>query len=833
MRPPSHDDLGRPGAPSGVGSTCPAAIGAIRSVDQSRASRSLLRWLTALFVVLAAIGAAPSGSFAQDFGDLENESLRDRPIGEVRIEGLDRIQRQEILNNIRVAAGQPYDPRTIRDDVATLYRLGHFASVNANAEILPDGTVRVTYRLVEQALILDLQVVGNKLISDQELRAAIPLYAGGPRDDFLLEQAVFRIKELYKKKGHYLVEVTVDESRLRDTGILILRIIEGPRVKIQEIEFVGNEAIPARRLSAQIKTSESFFIFNKGLLDPELLIDDAAKIDRYYRDLGYVDVRTDWRVQLSPDQREAKVTFVISEGRRYRLRNVIVQGFGVAGPAELRVLSPTQIESLIELQPGEVFRTAQVRKSVETVRNAYLALGYVDARVSDSYVRTGEEPEVDLILSVLEGERATTGLVLVQGNLLTKDKVIRRLIRIRPGRPLDARELELAEARIRQINLFNDVRATIQEPRPGAPGVRDLLIEVKEKDTGSVNFGVGLGSDNGIFGEISLTQRNFDIADAPMSFSEFIQGRAFRGAGQTFNLAISPGTEVSNYSIAFGDPHLFETDISFNADALYRNRIFPDYSENRYGFSVGFGRRLGDRWNVGLVLGWQRISLDNFDPNTPIEVYDDRGPTTLPTVGINLVRSTIDDFQRPGRGARINLGVRQALGGDTSFTTVSGGLTTFFTIDEDYLGRKSTLRFSTDVGWILGGDAPVYEKFYLGGRSFRGFEFRTISPKATGTIAAPTTPVNEPIGGDWLFFAGLQYEVPIIDTFVAGVAFVDSGTVQADPGFNQYRVSVGLGLRLYLEALGPAPIAFDFGFPILKQEEDLEQLLSFSAELPF
>ena len=820
MRSPSHDVLGRPGAPSGAGRT---SRGGVAASDRTagRLQHRFHRWLATAIVALAAIGAAPPAAFAQDFGDLENESLRDRPIGEVRIEGLDRIQRQEILNNIRVAAGQPYDPRTIRDDVATLYRLGHFASVNAAAEILPDGTVRVTYRLVEQALILDLQVVGNKLISDQELRAAIPLYAGGPRDDFLLEQAVFRIKELYKKKGHYLVEVTVDESRLRDTGILILRIIEGPRVKIQEIEFVGNEAIPARRLSAQIKTSESFFIFNKGLLEPELLIDDASKIDRYYRDLGYVDVRTDWRVQLSPDQRQAKVTFVISEGRRYRLRTVIVQGFGAAGAAELRVFSPEQIESLIELQPGEVFRTAQVRKSVETVRNAYLALGYVDARVSDSYVRTGEEPEVDLILSVFEGERATTGLVLVQGNLLTKDKVIRRLIRIRPDRPLDARELELAEARIRQINLFNDVRATIQEPRPGSPGIRDLLIEVKEKDTGSVNFGVGLGSDNGIFGEISLTQRNFDIADVPMSFSEFVQGRAFRGAGQTFNLAISPGTEVSNYSIAFGDPHLFETDISFNADALYRNRIFPDYSENRYGFSLGFGRRLGDRWNVGVVLGWQRISLDNFDPNTPIEVFDDRGPTTLPTVGINLVRSTIDDFQRPSRVARINLGVRQALGGDTSFTTVSGGLTTFFTIDEDYLGRKSTLRFSTDVGWILGGDAPVYEKFYLGGRSFRGLEFRTISPKAIGTIAAPTTPVNEPVGGDWLFFAGLQYEVPLIDSFVAGVAFVDSGTVQADPGFNEYRVSVGLGLRLYLEALGPAPIAFDFGFPILKQYEDL------------
>ncbi len=784
--------------------------------------------------MVTACWTATSGAFGQQVGDLENEALLDRPIGEVRIEGLDRITRQEILNNIRVAAGQPYDPRTIRDDVATLYRLGHFASVVANAEILPDGSVRVTYRLVEQALILDLQVVGNKLISDQELRAVIPLYAGGPRDDFLLEQAVFRIKELYKKKGHYLVEVTVDESRLRDTGILILRVLEGPRVKVKEVEFVGNEAFPARRLAAQVKTSESFFLFDKGLLDLDRLVDDAASVDRYYRDQGYVDVRTDYRVQLSPSNREAKVTFIVSEGRRYRLRRVMVQGVGPGGPLPLRILSPEEIVSLVELQPGEVFRAVQVRRTVETVRNAYLALGYVDANVSESFVRTGESAEVDLLLNVFEGERAVTGLVLVQGNLLTKDKVIRRLIRIRPGRPLDARELELAEARIRQTNLFNDVRATIQEPQPGSPGVRDLLIEVKEKDTGSINFGVGLGSDSGIFGEISLTQRNFDIADAPMSFSEFVQGRAFRGAGQTFNLALTPGTEVSNYSIAFGDPHIFDSEISFNVDALYRNRIFPEYSENRYGTSLGFGRRLGDRWNIGLVLGWQRISLDNFDPSTPIEVYDDRGPTTLPTVGVNLVRTTVDDFQRPTRGARIELGLRQAFGSDdASFATATAGVTSFFTLDEDYLGRKTTLRLSTESGWIFGGDAPVYEKFYLGGRSFRGFQFRTISPKATGSIAAPNTPINEPIGGDWLFFAGAQYEVPIVDTFVAGVLFLDSGTVQANPGFNQYRVSVGVGFRLYLQALGPAPIAFDFGFPILKQEEDLTEVFSFSAELPF
>ena len=111
--------------------------------------------------------------------------------------------------------------------------------------MLPDGSVELTYTFAEQPIVKDLQVVGNKLISDQELRKSIPLYAGGPRDDFLLEQAVARIKDLYKKRGHYLAEVTVDESRLKDTGILILRIVEGPRVKVKEIDFTGNDSITA------------------------------------------------------------------------------------------------------------------------------------------------------------------------------------------------------------------------------------------------------------------------------------------------------------------------------------------------------------------------------------------------------------------------------------------------------------------------------------------------------------------------------------------------------------------------------------------------------------
>ena len=177
-----------------------------------------------LAATVAVAGPLAAGAQAQSL-PVDDETLADRPIARVVIRGLERVSEREVLNNIRVAAGQPFEPRAIRDDVSILYRLGQFGTVEATALVLPDGSVELTYTVAEQPIVRDLQIVGNKLVSDQELRKSIPLYAGGPRDDFLLEQAVGRIKELYRKRGNYLAEVTVDETRLRDTGILILRIL--------------------------------------------------------------------------------------------------------------------------------------------------------------------------------------------------------------------------------------------------------------------------------------------------------------------------------------------------------------------------------------------------------------------------------------------------------------------------------------------------------------------------------------------------------------------------------------------------------------------------------
>ncbi len=842
-----------------------------------------LRLLASFAIAIALASGIAQPARAQTA--IDDETLADRPISKVVFTGLDRVTEREILNNIRVAAGQPFEAQAVRNDVSTLYRLGQFDTVDAVAKVLPDGSVELTYVLTEQPIVRDLQVVGNKLISDQDLRKAIPLYAGGPRDDFLLEQSVTRIKELYRQRGHYLAEVTVDENLLKDSGILILRIVEGPRVKVKEILFVGNETFNADELSAEIKSRTAFPLFGKGELDEERLIDDVAKLDKFYKDRGFVDVRVDRRIEISADSKEAKIVFVVSEGRRYRLRNVVIEGLGAEGPKPLGVLTPDQIEALLFIHEGDIYSRYKIEKSLASVRDAYFLLGHVDAALNDRTVRVGEEPLVDLLVSIREGPRTITGLVNIQGNFLTKDKVVRRLVRIQPGRVLDGREIENSERRVRMSQLFNDVRVTVQRARPeeqdaldtpdatgtaestsnatgaqaaadasnAATGqaraadaktvatdaivrseVRDVLTEVKERNTGSVNFGVGLGTDSGVFGQFSVSQRNFDIADTPETFDELVAGRAFRGAGQQFTMSIAPGNEVSNFSLDFLEPHLFETDYAFRVSPFYRYRIYEDYDENRASTPLSISRKLGDFWSVGVTGAYTWVELTGFDPDTPVEVADDAGPANYISGGMFVKRTDVDRQFRPSRGGAFEFAATQFVSFEDidPFTVFRGGYTHFFTVSEDFLGRRSTLRLSTDLGYILGDDAPVYERFYLGGRTFRGFEFRTVSPKATANIDPDTDP-TDPVGGLWMFFAGAQYEQPIFQNSFSGVAFVDSGTVTDDVGLDQYRVSVGVGVRLYIPQFGPAPLAFDFAIPLVKQETDETQVFSFSAEIPF
>jgi len=785
-------------------------------------------------LALSAIVVLPAPrAHAQDQPATVDDQLADRRIVEVRVEGLSRVDEQKVRNVLRTQAGNLYDRATLALDLRSLVRLGDFRSADYGYILNEDGTLIIIFRVQEQPLLAAVQVNGNTVVSDQTLLAAIPLSAGVPRDEFLINTSRERILELYRDRGHYRAEVFVEEQPLEEAEVLIFTIVEGPRVRIREIVFEDNQAFTHDQLKKQIQSEEALFLFRQGRLDLDQLTSDVAALDRFYKERGYLDVRVGRDIQTSPNQREAKIVFVIKEGPVYTMREVTANGS--------TLFSREQIAALLEIKPGDVYSQDQIRKSLTALRDSYGGMGYVDASVDAVELRVGDEPRVDLLLQVdegpgetLESNRFMTGDVRIVDNFLTQDRVILRHLDFAPNRPISMLEIAEAERELRATRLFSSIEIVVQDENPAMPGYRDIVVKVTETNTGSFNFGVAVGSDSGVFGDFSINQRNFDIRDFPESWGEFINNRAFRGAGQQFSLQLQPGNEVSRYAVSLTEPAFLESPFSVTLSTFFREWQFSEYDEERLNGTVTVTRRIGDYWRAGVASRYENVELTAIAPFAPTEVFAAEGPDTITALGLRLTRTTVETLVRPGRGSVLELSIDRIglLGGDYDFTTGTIDYTLFLTLDEDFLGRKSILRLKGRASHIFeDGEAPVYEQFYLGGRSFRGFDFRTISPK--GIRNDNGKPSDEPVGGEWLLFLGAQYEFPIFEEVFNGVLFVDSGTVTDEVGFDDYRAAVGFGLRLYVDAFGPVPIAFDFGFPILSEETDEEQLFSFSAEIPF
>lgn len=749
-----------------------------------------------------------------------------RPIAEIRVQGLDEVPEQLVRNQLRSRAGEPYDPQTVEGDIVRLTHLGRFSGVNARVTPLDDGSVVLTFEFDEQPLLADVLVAGNKAINDQKLLELVVLRAGDPADPFLIDRGRRQIIEAYEDKGYFVADVTVDEQLLNDSEILLYRIREGPKVRIRRIAFEGNEAFTDEQLESRIRSEEYFPILNQGELSREQLELDAGRIREFYQERGYLDAQVGRRIDLSPTQRDAVVTFLIDERRQYLVDSIRVEGN--------EKIPDEQIRLNLQIAEGDVFSQEKLRRSVEGLIDLYGKLGYLDTVIEEQRLYHPDQPRVDLVLTIDEGTPSTVGTVSVRGNQVTKSKVILRHVRgMQPGRPFDRTGVEETRRRISESPLFSEGTVTIL----GDPGdeVRDVLLEVKETNTGSLLFGAGVSSDAGVIGAIELTQRNFDITDVPESWDELRSGQAFRGAGQYFAISLQPGDETSRFSIDFRDPYVFESDYFLDASLFFFEREREDWDEGRIGGGLGVGQRFGDVWSAAVRGRVNQIDIDNIEPEAPVDVFAVEGDSLITGLGIELERNTTDSRLFPTRGSRLQLALERAgaLGGDYDFTRATLDFYQFWTVDQDFFDRKTVLSWRLQAGHIFeDNEAPVFERFYAGGhRSFRGFDFRGVGPRGiradTGTLG------DDPVGGDWLLLTGLEYNFPVWEETLRGVLFTDMGTVQDDFGVDEWRVSIGAGVRIKIPFLGQAPFALDLAVPLIEEQGDEERLISFDLALPF
>ena len=357
------------------------------------------------------------------------------------------------------------------------------------------------------------------------------------------------------------------------------------------------------------------------------------------------------------------------------------------------------------------------------------------------------------------------------------------------------------------------------------PGFVDLDIAATEERTGRFMVGAAVNSSSGIVGQFTLQEDNFDLFRPPRSFADIRNGTAFRGGGQRLRIEAVPGAQVSRYTVSLSDPFFLDTIYSAGVSGFYFSRFYDEYDEQRLGGRVNVGRQLTPFWSV---VGTSRLeSVKIFNPQVgnqgtvPETIAEVVGDNTLFTLGASLKYDSRDRAILPGEGTFFEAGYTQGVGQFT-YPKFDAELWRYFTLAErpDGTGQQ-VLSVNGTVGFA-GDDLPLFERYFLGGyQTLRGYDFRGVSPLEDGVR----------VGGTFQAYGSVQYRFPIlVNDALQGVVFTDFGTVNDSVSLDDFRATVGAGLRVSLpQAFGPAPLAFDFAVPVAGPDFDDEQLFSFQV----
>lgn len=737
------------------------------------------------------------------------------PIHSITFTGLENVTEAYARSLVRSEVGQPYSGATVVEDVRRLERSGKFASAVAVPQVV-NGEVDLVFEVKERPQIVAIEIEGNRKFKTNELKKELNFSVGDPLDIVAIEQGRANIETRYREAGYGTVDVALDEALLRNEHVVRYTIVEGPRIKVRKILFEGNEHFVASTLSAKISTKTYIWIFRTGAYDPEQVRRDETSLRQFYVDQGFLEARVSHRLEFDDSGENLTIIFIIDEGTEYRVRNLIVEG--------AHAISKDEIAARISLASDDVFRGDRLRRDVKSIETLYGELGFINARVRATWVFAADDPGfVDVTFSIDEGNQYRVGRVMVRGNSRTKDKVIRREVQLYPEELFDETAAQKTEQRLRETGLFTEAHVSAVGDDPT---YRDALVEVTESDrTVQFLFGVGVTSDSGVVGSVTVENRNFDLFDWPRSFGEFFRGQSFRGAGQTLRLQFEPSTDFTRARIDFFEPYLLDKPVSLGTSFYLFQRNRDDWDEERLGINVSFGRR----FNEGLLKGWageialrtEWVDISGVDFFSARDIREAKGNHYLSSVKGTLVRDTTDSRFIPSRGSRLKGSWEQygVLGGDDFFAKAIISYNWYKTLRTDVFDRKSVLQLRGLGGFIIGG-APVYERFYAGGiGSLRGFEFRSVTPRQGFQ--------DDGVGGDFMVLTGAEYTFPLVGKQLRGVLFTDMGTVESDVTLSTWRMSIGAGLRMYVDFFGPVPLELDFAVPLTTGEGDDEQVFSF------
>ena len=698
------------------------------------------------------------------------------------------ISTPTILSKVKTQIGSVFSQDKLNEDIKNLYATGYFTDINADLQDEDEGVV-ISFIVTEKPLLKEIIFRGNQHIKSERLRRLMDSQIDQPLNFVQLKQDVDKIENFYIKEGYHLAivkeEVMVDKDT-NEARVFVL-VDEGGRYRISSIRVSGNKAIDTKIILKSIQTKRDA-LFTSGFFDDSKFKSDIRTIKQLYADKGYADVEVDYDVEYNKSKNTMTIVLDIYEGDKYTVGMIKIEGNGV--------IDIKAIKLALKMKSGSTFTPYKLENDVAGINELYFEKGYISARTIPEVVFNKEKQQMDITYNITENELAYIEKIIIRGNDKTKDIVIRRELKIKPGGVFDGARLKRSKQNLNNLGYFEEIT---YDTAPGsAPNKKDLIINVKETKTGQVSFGAGYSSVDKFIGFVELQQRNFDWRNWP----------TFTGDGQKLSIRAELGSEKECYDLSFTEPWLFNKPISFGFDFYNRYRSRNLYELQRLGGDVRLGKRINDNIRIGTMYKLEQVKLGNIPywataDHLP-DVWEEEGEHAISTLQFTLVRDTRDSSYNPKSGGVIDNTleiVGGPFGGDRDFVKYRGELDWYFTHFENFT-FETRLRAGLADEYDNTNMVPIYERFYAGGATtIRGYKERHIGPKISG----------EPIGGDSMLIGNLEYTFPVMKN-IKGAVFYDIGNVWSDIGDmgKDFKSSIGLGVRVKTP-IGPVKVDYGYG----------------------
>jgi len=767
----------------------------------------------------------------------------------IEVQGNKRIETATILAKIKTREGELFSPSLIREDIKTLYQLGHFEDVQVRTEGFENG-LKVIFVVKEKPLIREVLFEGNEELTTEKLKEGLTLL---PRTAFNLQtinENAEKIRLKYQDAGYYdaVVVPVITELKGGDRSI-VFYIEEGTKVQLENIDFTGNKALSSKEIRGPLKSQEYglfSFVGRSGTLRTEDLREDMETIRNLYYNKGYIQVQVDEPV-ITPKQYTFRECYFWGPPKTFTRKNELVVHINIKEGSQFRVgsltikgnqlISTEELEKEVKLKKGDIFSRDVLRKDVNRIIDRYDSIARPFADVVPLFNIDEEKKTVAVTIDIKEGGEIRIGRINITGNSKTRDKVIRREMRLDEGDLYNKKALKRSYERLNNLNFFETVDI-VPERRMQEP-IMDLNVKVKEKLTGTLSVGGGYSSVDKLVGIAEITQGNLG------------------GRGQLLKFKTQVGGTGRQFVLSFMEPYLLDKPIWGRIDLYNQTKQYDGYDLRSNGLALSAGKNFGEYVTTSFKYSFDQSQIYNISTTAPfaVDTQIDTYGSTINTSALtwSISRDSRDYYLDPKTGSKNSVFVEYAggpLGGDPNFVKTAADSAWYFPLFWDTVvmarGRFGYVESLNDK------PVPLAERFYVGGSTtVRGFRYGDDGPTspaytpvyqtnpdgsgkinpATGRplVIGQTVTGQNALGGDKELIFNLEYSFPIVPAArLKGVLFYDMGT-----GFDTYeavkfsdlRQSWGLGFW-WLSPIGP--LKFEWGFIIHKLPTDQASEFDFS-----